>query len=110
MLYNIKHATLYQILYLYLKKEYEGGDFVKGPSKDSRSEPQINPAEISAKNMEKLVHDQLTESSATSVFRHSLFEMALLGTGIVKGPFNFNKTLNRWTEEDGERKANVIYE
>jgi hypothetical protein len=89
-----------------LKKEYEGGDFVKGPSKDSRSEPQINPAEISAKNMEKLVHDQLTESSATSVFRHSLFEMALLGTGIVKGPFSYDKTSHKW-EKDEETGENI---
>ena len=35
-----------------LKKEYEGADFLEGASKDSRSEPQINPAEISAKNIE----------------------------------------------------------
>ena len=83
-----------------LKKEYEGADFVEGPSKDARSEPQINPAEISAKNMEKLVHDQLTESSATSVFRHSLFEMALLGTGIIKGPFSYDKTSHKWEKDE----------
>ena len=89
-----------------LKKEYEGADFVKGPSKDARSEPQINPAEISARNMERLVHDQLTESSATSVFRHSLFEMALLGTGIVKGPFSYDKTSHKW-EKDEETGENI---
>ena len=27
-----------------------------------------------------------------------------LGTGIVKGPFNFNKVLNKWTtDEEGNR-------
>ena len=31
----------------------------------------------------------------------SLFEAAFFGTGIVKGPFNFNKTLHRWTEQEG---------
>jgi hypothetical protein len=87
-----------------LKKEYEGADFTEGPSKDSRAEPQINPAEISAKNMEKLIHDQLGESSATSVLRHSLFEMALLGTGVVKGPFSYDKISHKWErdEETGE--------
>ena len=88
-----------------LKKEYEGADFVEGASKDSRAEPQISPAEISAKNMEKLIHDQLGESSATSVFRHSLFEMALLGTGIIKGPFSYDKVSHRW-EKDEETGLN----
>ena len=89
-----------------LKKEYEGAEFTEGPSTDSRAEPQINPAEISAKNMERLIHDQLGESSATSVFRHSLFEMALLGTGIVKGPFSYDKISHKW-EKDGETGENI---
>ena len=83
-----------------LKKEYEGAEFTEGPSTDSRAEPQINPAEISAKNMERLIHDQLGESSATSVFRHSLFEMALLGTGIVKGPFSYDKISHKWEKDE----------
>ena len=55
--------------------------------------------------MEKLIHDQIDESKGSSEIRNALLEAALLGTGIVKGPFNFNKTLNRWdeSEEDGER-------
>ena len=89
-----------------LKEEYENANFSEGPSKDSRSEPQISPAEISAKNMEKLIHDQLGESSATSVFRHSLFEMALLGTGIVKGPFSYDKISHKW-EKDSETGTNI---
>ena len=89
-----------------LKEEYENANFSEGPSKDSRSEPQNSPAEISAKNMEKLIHDQLGESSATSVFRHSLFEMALLGTGIVKGPFSYDKVSHKW-EKDSETGTNI---
>ena len=37
-----------------------------------------------------------------------MFEAALFGTGIVKGPFNFNKTLNRWSSEDGERSYSPV--
>ena len=87
-----------------LKREYEGADFVEGESKDGRSEPQISPAEMSAAEMEKVVHDQLESSSAISVMRHSLFEMALLGTGIIKGPFSYDKTQHYWKkdEETGE--------
>jgi len=45
--------------------------------------------------MEKLIHDQIEESNGSSEIRNALLESALLGTGIVKGPFNFNKTLNK---------------
>ena len=46
--------------------------------------------------MEKLIHDQIDESNGSSEIRNALLESALLGTGIVKGPFNFNKRLNKW--------------
>ena len=67
--------------------------------------PEIKPAQKSARRMEKLIHDQIDESKGSSEIRNALLEAALLGTGIVKGPFNFNKTLNRWdeSEEGGER-------
>ena len=65
---------------------------------------EIKPAQRSARRMEKLIHDQIEESSGSSEIRNALLESALLGTGVVKGPFNFNKTLSRWDEgEDGER-------
>ena len=65
---------------------------------------EIKPAQRSARRMEKLMHDQIEESNGSSEIRNALLEAALLGTGIVKGPFNFNKTLNRWDEdENGER-------
>jgi hypothetical protein len=63
--------------------------------------PEIKPAQKAARNMEKLIHDQLEESNGISELRNSLFEAAMLGTGILKGPFSFNKTLHRWT--DGEQ-------
>jgi len=83
-----------------LKREYEDAGFVEGASKDGRAEPQISPAEMSAAEMEKVVHDQLESSSAVSVMRHSLFEMALLGTGIIKGPFSYDKTQHYWKKND----------
>jgi len=65
---------------------------------------EIKPAQMAARRMEKLIHDQIEESNGSSEIRNALLESALLGTGIVKGPFNFNKTLNRWDEdENGER-------
>jgi len=70
---------------------------------------EIKPAQRSARRMEKLIHDQIEESNGSSEIRNALLESALLGTGIVKGPFNFNKTLNRWDEgEDGERAYSPV--
>ena len=70
---------------------------------------ETKPAQEAARRMEKLIHDQIEESKGSSEIRNALFECALFGTGIVKGPFNFNKTLNRWTETDGgEREYNPV--
>ena len=71
--------------------------------------PELNPAREAARKMEQLIHDQIEESNGASEIRNSLFEAALFGTGIVKGPFNFNKTLHRWTEQkDGDRSYSPI--
>ena len=65
---------------------------------------ELNPAQKAARRMEKLIHDQIDESRGSSEIRNALLESALLGTGIVKGPFNFNKKLHKWdVGEDGER-------
>ena len=66
--------------------------------------PELSPAQRAARRMEKLIHDQIEESNGSSEIRNALLESALLGTGVIKGPFNFNKTLNRWTNEEGERQ------
>jgi hypothetical protein len=69
----------------------------------------IKPAQAAARRMEKLIHDQIEESNGSSEIRNSLFEASLFGTGIIKGPFNFSKTLNRWEEdESGNRTYNPL--
>ena len=45
----------------------------------------FHPAMVAAKKMEKKIHDQLQESGATKHLRSMAFEMALLGTGVMKG-------------------------
>ena len=70
---------------------------------------ELNPAQRAARRMEKLIHDQIDESNGSSEIRNALLESALLGTGIVKGPFNFNKKLHKWdVGEDGERTYNPL--
>jgi hypothetical protein len=88
-----------------LAEKYAEAGFEEGPAPDLKNMPQIEPAEEAARNMEKLIHDQLEESHAISVMRHVLFEMCLLGTGILKGPFNYEQAEHKWTLNDkGERE------
>jgi len=70
--------------------------------------PEISPAEKAARRMEKLIHDQIEESNGSSEIRNALLEAALLGTGIVKGPFNFNKKLHNWSSEGGNRNYQPV--
>jgi hypothetical protein len=84
------------------------GTFVEGFSPIPQ-DLELSPAQKAARRMEKLIHDQIEESSGTSELRSALFEAAMMGTGIIKGPFNFNKTLNKWDEdEEGSRTYNPL--
>ena len=58
-----------------LASDYEGVEMADGPSVESPKIPQIEPARESAENLQKLIHDQLEESSAITVLRHVLYEM-----------------------------------
>ena len=61
----------------------------------------FHPAMVAAKKMEKKIHDQLNESGASKHLRSMAFEMALLGTGVMKGPFAVDKEYPNW-DDDGE--------
>ena len=84
--------------------------FVDGPSPNPQT-LEIAPAKSAARLMEKLIHDQIEESNGSSELRNALFESALFGTGVVKGPFNHNKTLSRWEKDEttGERSYNPLF-
>jgi len=59
----------------------------------------FSPAMIAAKNMQKQIHDQLEESNANKHLRSTAFEMALFGTGVMKGPFAVDKEYPNWDDE-----------
>tara|TARA_R100001443_G_scaffold40845_2_gene54245 strand:+ start:3197 stop:5338 length:2142 start_codon:yes stop_codon:yes gene_type:complete len=59
----------------------------------------FSPAMIAAKSMEKKIHDQLQESGANKHLRSTAFEMALFGTGVMKGPFAIDKEYPNWNDE-----------
>ena len=84
------------------------GNYVEGTS-PLPMDLEISPAQKAARRMEKLIHDQIEESNGASELRSALFEASMMGTGIIKGPFNFNKTLNKWDEDEtGHRIYNPL--
>ena len=86
-----------------LEKEYEDADLTSGPA-PSPEMPQIKPAQIAARRLEKLILDQIEESNGSVELRSAIFEACLLGTGIIKGPFTYNKTLHKYTDTGNGRE------
>ena len=70
----------------------------EGPGKTPTA-IEFSPAMVAAKKMQKKIHDQLEESGANKNLRSSAFEMALFGTGIMKGPFATDKEYPNWNDE-----------
>ena len=86
-----------------LEQEYEEADLTSGPAPTPEM-PQIKPAQIAARRLEKLILDQIEESNGSIELRSAIFEACLLGTGIVKGPFTYNKTLHKYTDTGNGRE------
>ena len=84
-----------------LAQNYENLGFEEGSA--PQGQPQIEPARMAAEAMQKLIHDQLEESKAITILRHVFFEMALLGTGILKGPFTDLKEYNSFDTAEDEQ-------
>jgi len=75
---------------------------VKGLEEGSGKSPTaitLSPAMVAAKAMEKQIVDQLQESNANKHLRSTAFEMALFGTGVMKGPFAIDKEYPNWDDE-----------
>ena len=80
------------------KLEAVGDKVIEGPG-ITQDTVTFHPAMVAAKKMEKKIHDQLEESGANKQLRHTSFEMALFGTGIMKGPFAIDKEYPNWNED-----------
>ena len=84
-----------------LTEKLEGIEGLKEGAGATPTSVTFSPAMIAAKKMQKKIHDQLEESSASKHLRSTAFEMALFGTGIMKGPFAMDKEYPNW-DETGE--------
>ena len=75
---------------------------VKGLKEETGKTPSavtFSPAMVAAKNMEKKIIDQLQETGASKQLRSTAFEMALFGTGVMKGPFATDKEYPNWSDD-----------
>jgi hypothetical protein len=59
----------------------------------------FSPSMVAAKKMQKKILDQLDESNANKQLRSAAFEMALFGTGVMKGPFAVDKEYPQWDDK-----------
>ena len=79
--------TLEELLNPELRDKLEPIDNIKKGVGTTPTSVTFSPAMIAAKKMQKKIQDQLDESSASKHLRSTSFEMALFGTGVMKGPF-----------------------
>jgi hypothetical protein len=90
-----------------LKKSLEPvADKLKEGPGAGPTEVAFHPALVSAKKMEKQIHDQLEESNSKKHLRAAAFECALFGTGVMKGPFAVDKEYPNW-DEDGSYNPTI---
>ena len=82
-----------------LKEKLSDIDNLKEGAGTTPTSVTFSPAMIAAKSMEKKIHDQLQESGANKHLRSTAFEMALFGTGVMKGPFAVDKEYPNWNDE-----------
>ena len=89
-----------------LADDLEGIEGLKNGVGKTTSSVTFSPAMIAAKKMQKKIQDQLEESSASKHLRSTAFEMALFGTGVMKGPFAVDKEYPKW-DDDGEYNPTI---
>jgi len=96
---NIVRPEIARDLGLYQDKLEPIKDDLEAGSGTNPGSITYEPAKRAAQLMEKKMHDQLEETNADKHLRSAAFECALFGTGIIKGPFAFDKEYPRWDDE-----------
>ena len=81
------------------KKLIKGKQVNPGPSPDKTKAIQINVADEAAKEMNKVIHEQVWKTDATVKVKKGVLEMCMLGTGCIKGPFTKEVKVNSWKQD-----------
>ena len=111
---EIPPGSTYHDLLGGLEEKYGDLPLKEGPAPDANKMPQIKPADKAAANMEKAILDQIDETDGHIWLRKTIFEMCMLGHGVLKGPFTVEKTLHNWEKSedilpDGSPSKKMVY-
>ena len=86
-------------------KSFLGNKVLKGTeSPDPSQAMEFDPSERAATKMNKLIQDQLIESSALRHLEDAAFENVLFGTGILKGPLTTMREIPNWEFDEFEQR------
>ena len=83
----------------WFKSKFSNIAKLKAGAGDSPNRIVLRPAQRAAAIANKRIHDQLADMYVVTTVRQSALELTMLGTGIIKGPFNVMKEYPDW---DGE--------
>lgn len=86
-------------MYNSVKSFVTGKDVVPGKSPDPKQFIQLSPAETCARDMQKMIIDQMEQGEFQEELRKTMFESTLYGTGFMKGPVTHTMTIHHWDEE-----------
>ena len=87
-------------IYNSVKSFVSGKAVVPGANPDPKQFIQLSPAEECARNMQKMVIDQMEQGDFQEELRKTMFESTLYGTGFMKGPVTYTQTIHHW-DKDG---------
>lgn len=79
-----------------LEKFLQGKKTVKGPSPDPNTSPVLTPADEAAFRLQKHIIDQLEEGYFQREARRALWQCAVLGTGVMKGPMTYSQVNHKY--------------
>ena len=83
-----------------ISAQFGGGEKNWGllPDKVPEIDTNVDPA-IAVKKMEEVIEDQLEATDYMRECKLAMYDMAILGTGILKGPINSGKLKKIWRQE-----------
>lgn len=100
---DIPRGTTFKDLFGGLGDKYarlfkDGTLLRQGDSPDPVNAIEVHPAKEAAQKMNNFIQDQLQEADAIAKIKEAIWEMSVLGTGVIKGPFTDKEEIPSWTK------------